>query len=81
MEPKDRIEEGYPPLDLEDDFYEDDPYEGYDFLDEDSFLEEEIEEHYEGLDDICGEEDADEIFAEQMHFYDPMDEDIIDDED
>lgn len=75
MEPKDKIEEGMPPLDLENDFYEDDPYKDYDFLDRDSFLEDEVDNPYEGLDNICGEEDADEIFAEQMGFYDPMDED------
>ena len=67
------------PVELEDDFiddlYDDDPFESLEFLDDDSFLEEEIENPYEGLDDICGEEDADEIFAEQMGFYDPMDED------
>lgn len=57
--PKDPIEEGKPPLDLENDLYEDDPYEDYDFLDEDSFLEEEVDDPYEGLDDI----------------YDPMDDD------
>ena len=44
MEPKDRIEEGYPPLDLEDDLYEDDPCEGLDDIcgdddDYDSFEE------------------------------------------
>lgn len=62
MEPKDKIEEGMPPLDLENDFYEDDPYEDYDFLDRDSFLEEEVDDPYEGLDDICGEEDADDDY-------------------
>ena len=63
MGPKDRIEEGYPPLDLEDDFtddlYDDDPYEDYDFLDKDSFLEEEVDNPYEGLDDICGDDNYD----------------------
>lgn len=53
--PKDPVEEGKPPLDLEDDLYDDDPY--------------------EGLDDICGEEDAEDNFQENMRFYDPMDDD------
>lgn len=64
MEPKDRIEEGYPPLDLEDDGYyadsedftiddlypEDDPeMDYYDSLDDE--LEDDEDDYY-GLDDI-----------------------------